>query len=300
MTAVRHSALGLCWMMFAVPVATACDLQTSMNQEESARYIEDVQTCLSGLPSEYRFDTVVEEDHVRRVNEARAKRGLAPLELRADLLPAARWHSLDMAANDYFNHRGKDDRTHGVRISLLDRTLIYDVARENIAMVRGDYEAGSESRLMHELLMKSKGHYANIMAEDISHIAVGVVRTGDGVWLTQLFVNEAGELSSPAPSRLTPGQVLSFDVQLKELRFASFQAEQGNKMQRFRRLSSNGRSIVPHDLSGDIRLGVRGDQVPTSEHEQGYYVNLFGPSVSLLSPTRTRTITKVSSSETAE
>ena len=297
MVDARWFVSALLGLILAAPMAAACDQQTSTQQLQAARYIEDVQTCLSALPSEFALDRAVEQDNIRRVNDARNRRGLMPLKLRADLLPAARWHSFDMAANDFFSHRGQDGRTHGVRISLLDRTLIYDVARENIAMVRGDFDAGSESKLMHELLMNSEGHYENIMAEDVSHIAVGVVRTGDGVWLTQLFVNEAGELSAPAPVRLSPGQVLSFDAQLSKLQFAGFQSEQGNQMRRFQRLASSGQSVVPRELHGDIRLGVRGDQVPTSAHERGYYVNLFGPSVTLVSAKPSRTITKVSSSK---
>ena len=294
MTALRVITLLAFSALLVSPLARACDLQSSTNQSEAARYVESVRQCLSALPRDYTYDRRVEQDNIRRVNAARIRRGLAPLKERRDLLAPARWHSLDMAANAYFNHRGKDNRTHGLRISLLDRTLIYDVARENIAMMRGDFKRGSESELLHDLLMDSEGHYENIMADDISHIAVGVVRTNDGVWLTQLFVNEAGELSAPAPVRLTPGQILGFDARLSSLSFSSFQAEQGQKMKRFQTVSSTGRSVVPRDLSGDIRLGVRGDQRPTSTHERGYYVNLFGPSVTLVSPVPGAAITKVS------
>ncbi len=298
MTAMRIVAVIFLWGLTLFQQAHACDLQSATKHAQTARYIENVQLCLKSLPSDYQYDRSIEEDNIRRVNNARRRNGLLPLKVRPDLQAAARWHSLDMAANDFFNHHGQDNRTHGLRISLLDRSLIYDVARENIAMMSGDFEAGSESKLLHELLMDSESHFENIMAADVSHIAVGVVRTDNGVWLTQLFVNEAGELSIPAPIRLTPGQILSFDVSLTALEFSNVHAEQDDTITGFPTFSPSGRSVVPEHLTGDVRLGVRGDKRPTSEDERGYYINLFGPSVTVLPAKPLSAVTKFSS-ETA-
>ena len=264
--------------------ASACDLQTATNQTSHAGYIENVQTCLRTLPNGYSFDEAIELDNVRRVNDARAKRGLPRLAIRRDLRETARWHSMDMAANKYFSHRGKDNRSHSQRISLLDRTLLFDAARENIAMMRGDIDLSTESKTLHDLLMESEGHYKNIMADNVSHIAVGVVRFDDGVWLTQLFVNEAGEFSAPVPTRLTPGQTLDLDTRLRDWTFAGFQAEQGNETKRFKTNRSDGRSVVPRVLYGDVRIGVRGEKRPTSEQPRGFYINLSGPSATILAP----------------
>lgn len=298
MAVIRLVLLTLLGAGCVAQYAFACDLQASTKHSEAARYIESVQRCLTSLPAEFDKDRAMEQENIRRVNDARIRNGLPPLERRADLETAARWHSLDMAANDFFNHQGKDKRKHGARISLLDRSLIFDVARENIAMMRGEFESGSEGELLHDLLLESEGHYENIMAEDISHIAVGVIRTENGVWLTQLFVHEAGELTAPAPTRLTPGEILSFSARLAELDFTGFQAEQGDRLKRFDTFASTGRSIVPAEMSGDIRIGVRGDHPPTSANERGYYVNLFGPSVTLV-PTKTHSPITINSSGSA-
>ena len=268
----------------SVPSALACDLQTATNQTSHAGYIENVQICLQALPNGYSIDEAIEQDNIRRVNEARVKRGLPALTSRRDLFDTARWHSMDMAANSYFNHRGKDNRSHDDRISLLDRTLLFDAARENIAMMRGDIDLGSESKTFHDLLMDSEGHYKNIMADNVSHIAVGVVRFDDGVWLTQLFVSESGEFSAPIPIRLTPGQMLDMDTRLREWDFAGFQAEQGSETKRFKTKRSTGHAVVPKVLYGDVRIGVRGEKRPTSEKTHGYYINLSGPSATILAP----------------
>lgn len=262
--------------------AFACDLQLSTKHTAAARYIEEVQTCLRSLPAGFEYDRIVEQDNIERVNTARVRRGLKPLQVRTDLQDAARWHSLDMAANGFFQHRGADNRSHDQRISLLDRSLLYNAARENIAMMQGSFKPGTESKTLHDLLMESEGHFKNIMADNITHIAVGVVRWENGVWLTQLFVSEAGQLSAPAPIRLVPGETLSLDAKLEEWTFAGFQAEQDDALKRFEPLKRNGRYVVPIDLSGDIRLGVRGERAPTSARERGYFINLSGPSVTIV------------------
>lgn len=288
MKAKRFLALVCGCIAMSSPAAYACDLQLTTKQTDAARYIESVQTCLEALPVGFEFDRQIEQDNIKSVNTARLRRGLQPLKIRTDLIAAARWHSLDMAANGYFQHRGADNRSHDQRISLLDRTLLYNAARENIAMMQGGFERGTENKTLHDLLMESEGHYKNIMAENITHIAVGVVRWKDGVWLTQLFVSEAGELSAPAPVRLSPGQIISLSAELTEWTFAGFQAEQGANVERFGIFKPDGRAIVPPKVAGDIRLGVRGERAPTSERERGYFINLSGPSVTITAP-----ITKV-------
>ena len=268
--------------MFAAPV-WACDLQASTKQRVAASYVSEVQQCLADLPEGYAFDAAIEQDNFRRVNEARRARGLQPLKLRRDLLNAARWHSVDMAANAYFSHRGQDGRSHDQRVSLLDRTLIYDASRENIAMMRGSYRPGAESETLHSGLMRSPGHYENIMADNISHMAVGVVRRGDGVWLTQLFVNEAGELSEPAPLRLVRGQHFAMNARLNGWTFSGFQVEQGKQLRKLQTTQPAGRPIIPVELAGDVVLGVRGERRAESSAQRGYYINLSGPSITLVS-----------------
>ena len=199
-------------MLLSIPSAYACDLQAATNNTRAAGYVEDVLICLTSMPDGYTVDSAIEDDNFNRVNAEREKRGLTPLQLRRDLKVPARWHSMDMAANKYFSHEEKSKRTHSDRISLLDRTLIYSVASENIALVRGDNIKGAERQMLHTGLMESDSHREAILSDEVTHMATGVVRHGDGVWLTQIFVNQMGEFSSPVPVRVGASESLPLKI----------------------------------------------------------------------------------------
>ena len=284
MGAMRWTALGIAILVIGAGEAFACDLKTAIRQTQAANYVEGVRRCLSMLPPGFSFDTAIETDNIARVNRERTRRGLKPLLLREDLRAAARWHSMDMAANDFFSHRGRDYRSHDQRVSLLDRTLIFDASRENIAMMRGHYQPGIEGDTLHTGLIESTGHRKNILAENISHIAVGVVRKDDGVWLTQLFVNEAGELSAPAPVRLSPGQAINMEARLNDWRFGGFQLRQGGLVKKFKTTRHTGGAVAPSDISGDVVLSVRGERPPPDRGGRGYYIDLSGPLVTMTNP----------------
>lgn len=113
------------------------------------------------------------------VNEKRAKAGCGHVRVNHRLGTAARHHSQDMAAKNYFSHTSPDGRSPGDRISAAGyRWRTYG---ENIA--RGQQ---TPARVMAGW-MGSAGHRANILNCDFKELGVGVHDVPGGPWWTQAF-----------------------------------------------------------------------------------------------------------------
>lgn len=119
-----------------------------------------------------------------RVNRDRAGKGLPPLAFDEALADIARYHANDMHAHRFFAH---DSPTSG---SLDDRMAaagyLASVARENLAEAP-DVDQAEDG------LLASPGHHANLMAKDITHLGVGIVRGGladaDNLLFVQVFAS---------------------------------------------------------------------------------------------------------------
>lgn len=191
------SSLAACIM---APAAWGCDLYPTSRPEDVTGYVANAVSCLERPPEPVSFDTAAEAEFAARINTARAAEGLPALAVRPELRPAARFHSLDQIWNGTFGHAGAAGRSQGDRISALDRTLVRSFAAENVAQASGDYNPAIVPSLLHNGLMESPGHRRNILAEDATHMAIGVARLRDALVVTQLFVREEGQLLRPAPT----------------------------------------------------------------------------------------------------
>lgn len=116
---------------------------------------------------------------VRLVNVARADAGCAPLRVDSRLTTAARLHSEDMAAQNYFSHTSLDGRTPWQRMQAQGYTA---GSGENIA-------AGySTPASVMTAWMNSSGHRANILNCSSKAIGVGIGKGGSyGTYWTQDF-----------------------------------------------------------------------------------------------------------------
>lgn len=134
----------------------------------------------------------LEEDVLRLVNQHRAAGArcgatwypaVAPLAMNANLRTAARLHSEDMAAANYFSHTSRDGRTFGKRIGDAGYTGSTSIG-ENIGAGYGSPQSVVEG------WMASPGHCANIMSRRYGVVGIGyAVRAGvssAGYW-TQDF-----------------------------------------------------------------------------------------------------------------
>ncbi len=144
-----------------------------------------------------------------RVNRDRAGKGLPPLAFDDALADVARFHANDMGQHRFFAH---DSPTSG---SLDDRMAasgyLASVARENLAEAP-DVDQAEDG------LLASPGHYANLMAKDITHVGVGIIRGGvadaDNFLFVQVF---ASPLDTQSPEEAV-GQALEKIREAREAR----------------------------------------------------------------------------------
>ncbi|WP_211266849.1 CAP domain-containing protein [Nonomuraea candida] len=125
--------------------------------------------------------TAVENQVVTLTNAERAKAGCGPLKHDPKLYAAARGHSADMAAKNYFDHDSQDGRSFMDRIKAAGFTGGSAWA-ENIAA--GQRSAAEVVRGW----MNSPGHRANIVNCAYDLIGVGAVQDSRGkIYWTQDF-----------------------------------------------------------------------------------------------------------------
>ena len=116
------------------------------------------------------------------VNRERAARSLAPLTLSLDLTELARGQSRDMALLGALDHVSASGKSYSERLEAAK--VLYAANAENVA--RGD---SSDPARIHDALMNSGGHRANILHPDFDRLGVGVFRTEDGIfYITQDFI----------------------------------------------------------------------------------------------------------------
>ena len=98
----------------------------------------------------------------RLINRARGSAGLRALDLSSRLSRRAHRHSLQMAQSNTLYHSGSVP------------------GGENVGY------AGSLQEV-HNLLMNSSSHRANILSRGFDRVGVGVVRGNGLVWVTEIF-----------------------------------------------------------------------------------------------------------------
>lgn len=166
--------------------------------------------CGVDRPSEIRFGyerlgpKVTTADVVRGnfdlLNAEREARGLSILAWDERAASVAKAHSEDMLANNFVGHVSPRTGDAGARF---ERAGIRGaVVRENVA--RGYGPKG-----IHESLMNSPGHRANLLAPDVTHVGIGVVfgepestaaNAPRPVFLTQNFYAKPGADVPAKPS----------------------------------------------------------------------------------------------------
>lgn len=118
------------------------------------------------------------------VNDSRREQAVQPLLDLEELISAvARGHSKAMRDQGFYSHRDPQGRTVSAR--LREAGVGFSDAGENIAFVD---KAIDPAALAHDDLMASESHRANILSDGYRVIGVGVARSGDTYWITQIFV----------------------------------------------------------------------------------------------------------------
>ena len=156
--------------------------------------------------------SALEQLMLELINEERAAVGLPPLRFNGDLNEASEDHSLWMLATDTFSHTGQGGSSAGDRIVDAGYELEGNWAwGENIAWQseRGDPGLEDDVRDLHESLMQSPSHRANILSPDFDEIGIGIERGDfgrfDSVMVTQNFASsDATPEPEPAPVPAAP------------------------------------------------------------------------------------------------
>jgi uncharacterized protein YkwD len=147
-----------------------------------------VQGCSSSesptSPGEALTASEVELQLLQLANLERSSEEVNPrLGSDSALSEIARSHSFAMRDQGFFGHEGPEGRTLRQRLDAAG--VQYSRAAENIAQVTNSTDPAA---FAHELLMDSERHRANILDPRFSHVGIGVSRSGDTFWITQIFV----------------------------------------------------------------------------------------------------------------
>ena len=125
------------------------------------------------------FDSEAEQILLQLANQARAETGAPRLTLDAGLSHAARVHAEAMLAARQLSHQFEGEPSLPQRLGSATHTAL-DQEGENVAL---DYDAASG----HQHLMLSPPHRANLLNPAYNVIGMGVVRSGDHLYIVQDF-----------------------------------------------------------------------------------------------------------------
>ena len=125
------------------------------------------------------FDSEAEQLLLNLANQARKEAGAPRLTIDAGLTRAARVHAEAMFAARQLSHQFEGEPSLPQRLGNATHTTL-DQEGENVAL---DYDAASG----HQHLMLSPPHRANLLNPAYNVIGMGVVRSGDRLYIVQDF-----------------------------------------------------------------------------------------------------------------
>jgi uncharacterized protein YkwD len=134
------------------------------------------------------YDSQAERQLLDLANQARAQAGAPRLTLDAGLCRAARTHAEAMLAAQQLSHQFEGEPSLPQRLATATHTQL-DQEGENVAL---DFDAESG----HKHLMLSPPHRANLLNAAYNVIGLGVVRSGDRLYIVQDFGHALPNYSS--------------------------------------------------------------------------------------------------------
>jgi len=125
------------------------------------------------------YEFQAEDQLLALANQSRQQAGAPPLTLDAGLSQAARTHALAMLDAQQLSHQFDGEPSLPVRLAATTQLLL-DQEGENVAL---DYDAAHG----HQHLMLSPPHRANLLNPAYNVVGLGVVRSGDRLYIVQDF-----------------------------------------------------------------------------------------------------------------
>ena len=132
-----------------------------------------------------KFMAEVEQAIYSKVNEERAKAGMASLSYNYTMETYARIKSQDMGDRGYFEH--KDPEGNLITVTMQQNGVSYRSWGENIAYISGVNDPQALATQFMTNWMNSSGHRANILSANFDSIGIGVYKVGNTVYATQEF-----------------------------------------------------------------------------------------------------------------
>ncbi len=127
----------------------------------------------------------IEYQSFQLINGSRRDASVEPqLALPELLSQVAREHSERMRNQGFFDH--VDPSGADVRSRLRSAGISFTAVGENLARVHSSPDPATQ---LHQDLMASPTHRANILSDRFEVTGVGVARSADSYWLTQIFVH---------------------------------------------------------------------------------------------------------------
>lgn len=127
----------------------------------------------------------IERSTFALMNAERAAKGLSQLRWNEELAQIARLHSINMATERFFSHRGQDGSMVDDRADLFG-VRGWKAIGENIAFMRGYKDP--EQKAVNSWL-NSPSHRRNMLGAQWKETAIGVAVANDGAfYFTQVFI----------------------------------------------------------------------------------------------------------------
>ena len=118
------------------------------------------------------------EEIFQLLNRARIEAGLDPLAWSDGLAPVGEAHALEMYTEGYFAHESPSTGFVGDRVLAAEITL--RLSGENLALA-------ATPQMVHDGLMESPGHRANILRSEFRRVGIAVVEGPLGLIAVQVF-----------------------------------------------------------------------------------------------------------------
>jgi uncharacterized protein YkwD len=125
----------------------------------------------------------VEGSSFALINGARRGEGRPEVLFDPVLSEVARRHSERMRDEGFFAH--DDPSGHNVASRVRSAGVVFSIVGENLATTSGTTDPAREA---HGALMGNAQHRANILDGRFTLAGVGVARSGNSYWITQVFV----------------------------------------------------------------------------------------------------------------
>jgi len=136
--------------------------------------------------AQQQFDAAGERQFVELINQERVREGLPPLETDERLTQAARKHTELLVKHKALSHQYDDEAS--LQLRFVDENLRSDRQAENVALEMD--VAGA-----HANLMNSPPHRASILSSKYNAVGVGVLHSGDEVYVTEDFAHRLPDYS---------------------------------------------------------------------------------------------------------